>query len=469
MMLEIKGKRILVVGLARSGLAVVRFLAQQGAEKIIANESKKIKGVSTEENTVCSLKKYKQVSLVDGGHPLALLDEPLDLIIKSPGVPPDLLLLQEADKIQIPVLTEIELAYHYIKAPIIGITGTNGKTTTTMLIGEIYKTARAGKTFVAGNLGVPLCTLVDKASATDTVVAELSSFQLGMIRDFRCAVAVILNMTEDHLDYHGSLKNYFEAKAAILSNQKKNDFAVINVDCPNVSALAERVSGRAVLFSRISGLESGVFIKDGKIVIRNAGFEQIVCPADEVGIPGPHNLENALAATAAAWAGGIAPHIIREALQRFQGVEHRLELIGEINGIKFVNDSKGTNPEAVIKALKSYPGGKVLIAGGKDKGGHFHKLAEHIKMQVSFLVLLGETSDKIVEAVERVGFKKWMKVNSLESAVEKAYASARPGETVLLSPACASWDMFSNFEERGSLYKKLVRELKGVQSGDKNT
>ncbi|MGI6097525.1 MAG: UDP-N-acetylmuramoyl-L-alanine--D-glutamate ligase [Dethiobacteria bacterium] len=461
-MLDIRGKRVLLIGAARSGLAAMKFLANQGAQKILLNEYRAIEELDESENLLREIEKYPQISLVDRGHPLKLLDEPFDMIIKSPGVPSHLPLLQKAKFLQIPVLTEVEIAYHCIKAPIIGITGTNGKTTTTMLVGEIFKAAGGGNVFLAGNIGVPMCSFAEETGATDIVVAELSSFQLESIQSFRSHIAVILNITEDHLDYHRSFESYLEAKARILENQQSMDFAIFNADSPEVLALAERARGRVLLFSRDKELESGVFVNNGQIFIRNAGYEFSVCPVDKVAIRGPHNLENALAATAAAWAGGIAPQIIGYALQRFKGVEHRLEFVAEINGIKFVNDSKGTNPEATTKALQSFPGKKILIAGGKDKGGSFKQLARVIKDEVSYLILLGETAGKISDSVKEAGFNNYVIVKDMADAVKEAYNRAHPQEAVLLSPACASWDMFKSFEERGNLFKKLVHELRGV-------
>ena len=455
---EIRGRQVVVVGLARSGVAAARLLVKLGAARVVVNDHKRAEALRQE---LALLPKSPVLEPVLGGNDPALIGPGVSLVIKSPGVPPDLGMLQRAASMEIPVLSEIELAYAFIKAPIVGITGTNGKTTTTALTAAILKEARFHQVFAAGNIGWPLCDLVGKVEATGIVVAELSSFQLENIRSFRPAVAVVLNFSQDHLNYHGSLENYFAAKARILENQGPGDFAVLNAADGAVAELQYRAPGPLLWFG--SGKRvPGVGVEEGWVYLYSpTGERQAVCPVEEIALPGEHNLENALAASAAAWAAGAEAEAIGRTLRRFKAIEHRLEFVASVQGVDFINDSKGTNPEATIKALRAFPGRrKLLIAGGKDKGSDFRDLARVIKEEVDFLVVLGETADRIIREVEEAGFGAYRKVGSLEEAVEEAWRRSRAGDLVLLSPACASWDMFSSYEERGNRFKELVRQIK---------
>lgn len=461
--MNVEGKNILVLGLGKSGMAAAAFLADRGA-RVTASDAKgpgaltpSLKDLEARENVTLAL-----------GRPQTpdLLNPEVDLVVKSPGVPPHIPPLVEARKRKIPVLSEIEVAYAFIKAPIIGITGTNGKTTTTTLLGEILKGA-GERVHVGGNIGTPLLDLVAKCRPGDLLVTELSSFQLEYIRDFRPHISVFLNISADHLDHHGTFEAYLQAKANIFLNQREEDFAVLNLDDPALKALEGGIKARIVPFSSRKSLGEGVFVEGGKIIIAAGGPCQTVLPVDDLALPGRHNLENSLAAVAAAHCRGVAPGVMAKTLSSFAGVEHRMEFVGEVKGIAFVNDSKGTNPDAAIMALNSYKEPIVLIAGGKDKGAVFEELADAIQNRVSHLVLLGETREKIARACREAGFSAYTLAGSLEEAVLKAYRRAKPGDIVLLSPACASWDMFSSFEERGNQFKSLIESLGGKEKDEK--
>ncbi|KXG78482.1 UDP-N-acetylmuramoylalanine--D-glutamate ligase [Fervidicola ferrireducens] len=451
--MELRGKKVLVVGLARSGVAAAIELSGMGA-KVIANDIRQ----KEEMKEVVDKLSPRGIELFFGGHPLALL-EGTDLVVISPGVPSDIPLIEEARKRGILVVSELELGYWYTKAPIIAVTGTNGKTTTTTLIGEILK--NDGKNIsVAGNIGTPLIQEADKNGQKDYIVVEVSSFQLENILYFKPKVSVILNITEDHLNRHKTFENYIEAKARILENQDENDFAVLNYDDPVVAGLAKRARSRVVFFSRKQELAKGVFVKNGVIVIRENGFIYPILEAKDLGIKGAHNLENALAAVAVAWITETNLNNLAETLKDFKGVEHRLEYVDTIDGVKFINDSKGTNPDAALKALEAVEGPVILIAGGYDKKVDFRPFVRAFFGKVKKVVLIGATADQIEKTAKEEGFYEVEKASSMHEAVKIAKKSAEPGDTVLLSPACASWDMFSNFEERGRAFKEAVRLLK---------
>ncbi|NMA92474.1 MAG: UDP-N-acetylmuramoyl-L-alanine--D-glutamate ligase [Firmicutes bacterium] len=453
---QVKDQKILIVGMARSGLAAARLVGRLGARQVTVADRKSTRELSRQLVVLAGLPAAVPVT---GGTPPELVDPEISLVIKSPGVPPHLELLARAEKLGIPVLSEIEIAYAVMKAPLIGVTGTNGKTTTTMLIAAMMEEARYGGVKAAGNIGVPLSEVADRVGAAGVVVAELSSFQLSTINRFRPLVAVYLNFEEDHLDYHGSLERYFEAKSNILKNQTAVDYAVLNAGDPRVASLAGRVRGNLVWFKR-GLLERGFGVQGEQMVLFRPGEVQPICRLAEIALPGEHNLENALAAAAAAWAAGADLTAVAKVLRRFPGVEHRLEPVGSLGGVEYINDSKGTNPGAAINALRAYPGRKkILIAGGKDKGGSFKSLVGVIKEEVKWVILMGETADQIARELEEAGFKGYQKVKGLEEAVAEARQKAQPGEMVLLSPACASWDMFADFEERGRQFKQLVESL----------
>ena len=465
----IKGKEVLVVGMARSGMAAVEVLAGAGAAKITVTDHKQPAELQAE---LAKLARLPAVQAVTGGNPPDLVNTSLSLIVKSPGVPPKLELFRRAAELQIPVISEIELAYAFIKTPIIGITGTNGKTTTTALVAAMLKEARFAPVTTAGNIGDPLSGPAGKISAQGFIVAELSSFQLENINLFRPVVAVFLNFAPDHIDYHSSLEKYFEAKARIFENQGVGDYAVLNAADSAIAGLAPLIKARIIWFDR-APVSLGVGLENGWLTLYNPGCSpQPICSRGELMLPGEHNLENALAAAAAAWAAGADLTSIGRVLRTFHAIEHRLEHVAAIGGVDYINDSKGTNPGATIKALQSFPGRKkILIAGGKDKGGDFSELAALIKNEVRLLLLIGETKDQLSRDVAAAGFTDYRTFQTMEEAVIDASKAAEPGDLVLLSPACASWDMFTDYEARGNLFKQLVRDLSaaindGKEHGD---
>ncbi len=450
---DVQGKRVLVVGIARSGAAVAKFLTAKGTRVVLTDKK-------TKEELADTLKEFTAapVDVIAGTYP-EFGPGDFDFLVVSPGVPLNAPPVRRAFETGTPVLSELEVAYRFARSPIIAITGTNGKTTTTTLTGEIFK--NWGKTVcVGGNIGLPLVLEIEKYGPDDVIVAEVSSFQLECIDRFKPRVAVILNITPDHLDRHGTMENYIAAKARIFENQDSGDFTILNYDDPAVALLKQKTTGKVIFFSRRHKLEEGVFVENGQITARFGGTTDRVCPVTEISIRGAHNLENALAATSAALAMGIPAGVIARTLKEFPGVAHRLELVTELNGIKFINDSKGTNPDASIKALEAYDEPIVLLAGGKNKGSDFSEFASRIKEKVRVLVIYGECRDQIREAVEKTGFAQIFEAGSFDEAVRTAAEQARPGEVVLLSPASASWDMFRNFEERGDRFKEVVMSLR---------
>ncbi len=448
--MEFRGKRVTVVGLARSGVAACKALAERGA---------RVRGTDRlpREQLRADLAglEARGVALAIGGHRAEdFLDA--DLIVISPGVPSDMVLLAEARSRGIPVWAEVELASRLTPARFLGISGTNGKSTTTSLLGAMLEAARF-PVVVAGNIGTALCEVVPALGPSHWVVAELSSFQLETIVSFRPHVAVLLNLAPDHLDRYAEVEEYYAAKARIFLNQTPEDFAVLNADDPPTLERARGVRSQPRLFSRLRTVGDGAFVRDGRLVVRRNGRTEKACGVSEIRIQGLHNLENSLAAAAAASVIGVPPSAIGDALKRFPGLPHRLELVGEAGGVRYVNDSKGTNVGAVVKSLESYAGGVILIAGGKDKGGVFAPLRPLVAARVKTLLLLGQARDTI--RAQLAGACPIEEVPTLEAAVRRAAELGTPGDTVLLSPACASFDMFRDFEHRGDVFREAVRDL----------
>jgi len=450
---ELKGKNVLILGLARSGVAAAVELTNLGA-KVTASDMK-----TRRELKEAAILESKGVQLVLGEHPLTLLNI-CDLIVLSPGVPSDLKILDEARKRDIPIISELELGFWFAKAPIIAVTGTNGKTTTTTLIGEILKNDGKNIT-LAGNIGIPLVREVEKADVKDFLVVEVSSFQLENIMHFKPKISVILNITEDHLNRHKTFENYIEAKARIFENQTEEDYAVLNYDDPIIKSFIKRIKSKIMLFSQKEELSRGIYVKNGVIVIRENGKIYPLLKAEELGIKGNHHLENALAAACVAWICRINLNNMAETLKDFHGVEHRLEFVTEIGEVKFFNDSKATNPISAQKAIEALKEPIVLIAGGYDKKSDYTSFVRAFNGKVKKLILIGTTANAIEETAKKYGFFDVQKTDSLQQAVKLAYDAAMPGDVVLLSPACASWDMFESFEERGRIFKETVYSLKG--------
>lgn len=451
--MNLQGKHIIVVGAGLSGQAVAEFLITKQAH-VTLTDARSREQVGAAAPRLEGL----GVTLRLGDYPLVSKDE-YDYLVVSPGVPLTVPPVVQAKKDAIPVLGELELAYRFAKTPIVAITGTNGKTTTTSLIGKMFRDA-GYQTLVGGNIGLPLVAEVEKYTPADVVIAEVSSFQLETTETFAPKVALVLNITPDHLDRHGSMEEYIRAKARIFAQQKNTDWTVLNYDDPITKKLAHECPGQVIFFSRQHILDKGIFIQHKKIMVADAKRQYEIAATDILKIPGNHNLENALAATAAGYAMGLAPEKIAQTLATFAGVAHRLETVTTIDDVKYVNDSKGTNPDAAIKALEAFAEPIVLIAGGKNKGVSFAEFASKIKEKVRVLITLGFHGYQIEEAAREQGFNNIYQAKDYPEAVKLANDLAQPGEVVLLSPACTSWDMFKSFEERGELFKKLVLELK---------
>ncbi|HEY9899659.1 MAG TPA: UDP-N-acetylmuramoyl-L-alanine--D-glutamate ligase [Pantanalinema sp.] len=447
-MTDWQDKRIAVLGIARSGIAVADALAAKGAQVILSD----VRAASELSEVLAQVP--EGVKVETGGHSSACLDA--DLIIVSPGVPRNLSILQAAEADGVEVIGEIELAYRLSRAPMIAITGTNGKTTTTSLVGEILKAAGL-RAPVGGNIGQPLVALAE--GDADYLVAEISSYQLETVRDLKPHVAVWINFSDDHLTRHGSREGYWEAKKRLFSNQGPEDWAVLNADDAAIAPLIGALGARTLAFSRTRPLESGVIVSDGWIVYRDNGVETPILPVADISLRGAHNLENCLAASAVGVALGLDPGVINEAIRAFKGVEHRIEPVLTLDGVAYFNDSKGTNYDSTVKAIDSFCEPLVLIAGGRDKGGAIAPMVEAICARVLHVVLLGEAAPTFERVLRAGGYEAITMAGDLEGAIREARAHAVPGGVVLFSPACASFDMFANYEERGRAFKAQVRRL----------
>ena len=444
--MNLKEKKVLVLGLARTGRECARFLVTQGANVLVSD-------LRPEQELKQGMEMLSGLSLEYhlGGEERKWLDG-VDLVIPSPGVAAENPLLQEAKARGIQILSEIELAYRFLGVPLVAITGTNGKSTTTSLVGEIFKT-NGDKTFVGGNIGAPLIGFV--SGDWDWGVVEISSFQLEWVEEFRPKIAVLLNLTEDHLDRYADFAAYCGAKEKIFGAQQSDDVAVLNRDDPLVWGMTQRVAARVVSFG-FSEVRDGVFATADEIIWRDGSREERF-PLHRVKIQGVHNVENMMAAIAVTKTVGIETEVIRKTIEGFSGLEHRLEFVREVNGVRYYNDSKGTNVGAVVKSLASFSAPVILLAGGVDKGGGYALLQDQIKRKVRRLVLFGAAKNLIAAAIGHL--TETVSVDSLEAAVRDAAEQARPGDVVLLSPACSSFDMFQNYAERGKIFKSLVQAL----------
>lgn len=448
--MELRGKNILVVGLARTGVAVARFLAEQGA-RVTVTDMKDEAALAPWRDKLAGLSVAYELGRHDAGTFLAA-----DLIVVSPGVPMDIAPLKAARAGGRPVISEIELAASQIKVPIVAITGTNGKTTTTTLTGGIFR-ACGYRTFVGGNIGNPLIDMLTAGEAVDRVVAEISSFQLEGVQAFRPKVAVLLNITEDHLDRYATYQEYIDAKLRIFENQQESDFAVINVDDPLVASCADKLKAQVVPMSQRRELAEGIFHLDGVITYRYAGREERFSTAG-FRLTGVHNIENIMASLAATLLlGGDAERALA-AVNGFDALPHRMELVRELEGVRYYEDSKATNVGSVEKALASFTE-ITLIAGGKDKGGSYAPLAPLVRERVRHLILIGEAKERM--ALELGGSTDTRMAKSLEDAVFLAASLTKPGGVVLFSPACSSFDMFRDYEERAERFRAAVNSLQG--------
>jgi UDP-N-acetylmuramoylalanine--D-glutamate ligase len=447
--IELEGKRVLVVGLARTGVATALFCAARGA-CVTATEERAEADIA---ETAAKLR-AAGVALELGGHrEETFLAQ--DLIIPSPGVPANMTNLEAARAAKIPVWSEIELASRFLSGRLIAITGSNGKTTTTSLIGHILENAKI-PTIVAGNIGTPLISRVAETSDATVTVAEVSSFQLELIDKFRPDIGLLLNITPDHLDRHASLESYSRAKARLFENQVEGDAAILNADDEGAAQFAPSRQ-RVFWFSRTKRVARGIFLRDAEIVLRDEGAETVLLRRGDIGLRGEHNVENVLAAAGAAFLAGVGPSAIASGVKSFAGVEHRLEFVAEINGVSYYNDSKATNVDATLKALDAFPGNLLVILGGKDKGGDFTLLREPLRQRAKVALLIGAAAEKIESQIK--GAIRTESIGTIEKAVSRAAEIALPGDTVLLAPACASFDQFHNFEHRGRVFKQRVRLL----------
>jgi len=452
--MELNGKRVLVVGLGKSGVASALFLKAQGARVTVSDT----KSGDELHNEIPVLLDHG-ITVETGGHGERTF-RGQDLIVVSPGVPVDAPALVQARSQGEAVIGEIELATRFLPGPIVAITGSNGKTTTTALIGEIM-TAASFPTLVGGNIGTPAISLAGQAKPETVIVLEVSSFQLETIETFRPKIAIVLNITPDHLDRHGTFDAYVDAKARIFENQGSGDFAVLNADDPTCAAMAARTKAQVFWFSRQKEVHRGAWVCDGNILFRDESKRSEVMLVSEIPLKGAHNLENVLAAVCAGALMGCAPEKIRQAVRDFKAVEHRLEFVATVRGVDYYNDSKATNVDATIKALESFSAGVHLILGGKDKGSDYSLLNDLLRQRVKCVYTIGAAAAKIESQIvsSKDGGPEVVPAETLENAIRKANAAAQPGDVVLLAPACASFDQFKNYEHRGQMFKEIVRSL----------
>ena len=447
--MELKGKRVLVIGVARTGVATALFCAERRAV-VTATDTR-----SADELGDCVTKlRDAGVQLQLGGYSDAILHGQ-ELVVPSPGVSADSELLIKARELKITVWSEIELAFRFLNGRLIGITGSNGKTTTTTLVDHILRDAGFSSA-LAGNIGTPLIATVGQSSENTITVAELSSFQLELIETFRANISILLNLTPDHLDRHKTFTAYVAAKARIFENQIEEDAAILNLDDAASREIAPS-RPQVFWFSRKTNVEQGAFVRNGKIIFRRNNKEEAILNCDEVPLPGAHNLENVLAATITARLAGVQPTQIAQAVRSFPGVEHRIEFVAEIHGVRYYNDSKATNVDATLKALEAFPGRIIVILGGKDKDSDYMQLRAALREKAILALLIGSAAEKIEKQIE--GSVAIKHSETLQNAVQFAAQAAHAGDIVLLAPACASFDQFQNYEQRGRVFKELVHQL----------
>lgn len=455
MAMDVKGKRALVVGLGKSGIASAQFLATRGARVTVSDT----RSQSELKNQIPALLE-RGIAIETGGHGERTFQNQ-DLIVVSPGVPSNVPQLVQARAQGIPVIGEIELAARFLKGKIVAITGSNGKTTTTTLCGDLIASA-SKRTLVGGNIGTPVILLVDDSTDDTFDLIEVSSFQLETIETFHPHIAVVLNITPDHLDRHGTLEAYTAAKARIFENQTQADFSVLNLDDPGSAGLKAKARGVLCWFTRkqsLSGSQIGAFVRDEEILWRDDNADEPVMPVSEIPLKGAHNLENVLAAVTVGRLCGCDAKSIRNSVRKFKAVEHRLQYIATIGGVEYYNDSKATNVDATIKAIESFPGNIHLILGGKDKDSDYTLLNDLLRQRVKRVYTIGAAADKIRSHVQSA--VEVLPCGTLANAIERAHDLARSGEVVLLAPACSSFDQFENYEHRGRTFRALVEQMAG--------
>ena len=451
-MMDLKNKRVLVVGLGKSGLSAAMFLRGQGARVTVSDTRS---AVALEKEIPALLE--AGIMVESGGHGL-LTFRRQDLIVVSPGVPMDTPEVKQVVAFGLPVIGELELASRYLQGRVVAITGSNGKTTTTTLVGKIFADARV-PTLVGGNIGLPVIDLVAKSTQETVSVLEVSSFQLETVEEFHPWIAVMLNITPDHLDRHGSFESYVAAKERIFARQDAKDFLVLNGDDRVTQMCAAQAKSEVFWFSGTKAVRRGAFVRDGVIVWveKEGGVTEPVMPVAEIPLKGAHNVENVLAAVCTARLGKIPAESVRASVAGFRAVEHRLELVRKFNEVEYYNDSKATNVDAAMKALASFPGGIHLILGGKDKDSDYSTMADMLKKRVKVVYTVGSAAEKIERQLH--GVVKMVSAQTIETAVAKAAKAAAPGDVVLLSPACSSFDQIENYEHRGRVFRQSVMEL----------
>ncbi|MDE3199911.1 MAG: UDP-N-acetylmuramoyl-L-alanine--D-glutamate ligase [Acidobacteriota bacterium] len=453
--MDLKGKKVLVVGLGKSGLAAALFLRRQGAQ-VTVSDIRSAEALAKELPALLD----EGIMVESGGHGL-LTFRRQDLIVVSPGVPLDTPELVQVKAFGLPVIGELELAARFLKGKILAITGSNGKTTTTALVGEILE-ASGLPTLVGGNIGVPVISLIDESKDDTWSVLEVSSFQLETTEQFHPAIAVILNITPDHLDRHGSFENYALAKERIFAAQTEKDFVVLNADNVRAAAAAARSAAPVYWFSVEHQVQVGAWIEDGTVRFRKAqdAETETIMPLSAIPLKGSHNVENVLAAVCATRLAGASAEAIRSAVEKFKAVEHRLEFVATLNGVEFYNDSKATNVDATAKAIAAFPKGVHLILGGKDKNSDYTQLTDLLRSRVRAVYTIGSAAPKIESHLR--GVVSLHSCETLDRAVSAAATAAHPGDIVLLAPACSSFDQFENYEHRGRVFKELVNEWQSI-------
>ncbi len=455
--MELAKKKVLVFGTGISGISAARLLLEQKAEVVVYDGNKEVDSCRIVDQICDGKSCHQNLTIMLGELKEELLDE-IQLMVISPGVPTDLPIVERIREKKIPIWGEIELAYRVGKGDVLAITGTNGKTTTTALLGEIMKNFNED-TYVVGNIGNPYTSIAAQTSEHSVIVAEMSSFQLETVYRFHPKVSAILNLSPDHLNRHHTMEAYVEAKQKIAMNQTEEDTCVLNYEDEITRKFGETQKANVLYFSSQRVLEKGVYLKENTIFYNNGKEENKICQVEELKLLGTHNYENVMAAIAMSVSYGVPIDIIRKSVMEFQGVEHRIEFVAEKNGVVYYNDSKGTNPDAAIKGIQAMNRPTLLIGGGYDKDSSYDEWISSFDGKVKKLVLVGATREKIADAASRLGFTESVFADTFEEAVEICIKNAVPGDAVLLSPACASWGMFKNYEERGDKFKEIVNQI----------